>query len=198
MRSTSGKKSSWIGRQARVDCVQDGANTRDGKIHFQVAMAVPLDNADPRALFYAQRLQRAAKPQHPLIERVIGVANLITVNNLLVRCPGNALLQYALEQQLIIKGRHFSSSWLTSLLRAVELSVTGGDRFKLPRQSGNAVSFQSKTGFSTTGPSDQVAVSRNVCKVVGAVPYWPQFGDAYPTAGIYTIFAKPTFNPREG
>ena len=73
MRSTRGRKSSWkirtsssawrhgvdqvLGGQAGVDGVEDGADAGDAKVHLQVAVAVPLDDADPGARLDPQGLQ---------------------------------------------------------------------------------------------------------------------------------------------
>ncbi len=53
-------------RQARVDGMADRADTGDGVIKFQVAVAVPGQGGDPVAGFDAQRYQAVSQTRHPL------------------------------------------------------------------------------------------------------------------------------------
>ena len=55
-----------VRRQARVDGMADRADTGDGVIQLQVAVAVPGQGGDPVAGFHAQRHQAVGQPCHPL------------------------------------------------------------------------------------------------------------------------------------
>ena len=61
-------------RQARVDGMANGADTGDGVIQLQMAVAVPGQGGDPVAGLHAQRHQAVGQPRHPLQSLRIALA----------------------------------------------------------------------------------------------------------------------------
>jgi len=84
--------------QPRVDRVQDSADARNAKVHLQVAVAVPFDDAHLRALFHPQGRQRPAQAQHALVHGGVVVADQIPVDNLLIGSPSKTLQQDMLKK----------------------------------------------------------------------------------------------------
>lgn len=103
-----------FGGQARIDRMEDSADAGDAKVHLQVAVAVPLDHTDPVAWLDPQSLQGPAQAQHALVHGAIGVAYLISIDDLLIGRPRYTLGEKVLEQQLIIERWHFCllEGWL--------------------------------------------------------------------------------------
>ncbi|MNZ89996.1 hypothetical protein D3C78_1089440 [compost metagenome] len=88
-----------LGREADVDRVQHRANHRHGKETLKVAVAVPIEQGHGIPCLDACVDQGIGQAPDPLVERAVVVAQLVCVDDLLLRCVAGPREQQAFDQQ---------------------------------------------------------------------------------------------------
>src|SRR3981189_3128720 len=79
------REQALLGRQPDIDGLKGGAEHRDCKIAFQIAVTIPIQYADDVAATDAFRSEAARKTPDSFAQITIGVAAEIAVDDLLIR-----------------------------------------------------------------------------------------------------------------
>ncbi|MCY1421415.1 hypothetical protein D9M71_370720 [compost metagenome] len=90
--------------KADVDGVQHRADHRDGEHALQVTVAVPVHHRHGIAGLHARLAEHVGQPCDPLVERGVGVAHLVAVDDLAAFLVAAAGQQQALDQQRVLVG----------------------------------------------------------------------------------------------
>ena len=99
------REQNLLGRQPDIDGLKRGAEHRDCKIAFQIAVAIPIQYADDIAATDALRSETTRKPPDSFAQIAIGVAAEIAVDDLLIGRLCHRRVKKVLDQQRVLVGR---------------------------------------------------------------------------------------------
>ena len=99
------REQNLLGRQTDIDGLKRGAEHRDCKIGFQVAVAIPIQHAHDIAATDAFRSETIRKAPDSFAQIAIGVAAEIAVDDLLIGRLCHRRVKKVLDQQRVLVGR---------------------------------------------------------------------------------------------